>query len=100
MWARFGKAIGGHTRNINVHYYPKKVVYDIPMYNEQRDLGKLVGVQIYQDNSRMVLEFDICRDKFKKDVEYLAIEKCPLPVSTTQSGELSGSDVTSNTSRA
>jgi hypothetical protein len=66
------------------------------MYNEQRDLGKLVGVQIYQDNSRMVLEFDICRDKFKKDVEYLAIEKCT--VSTTQSGAPSGSDETSNTS--
>jgi hypothetical protein len=96
MWARFGKALGGHTRDINVRYYPKKVVYDIPMYNEQRDLGKLVGVQIYQDNSRMVLEFDICRDKFKKDVEYLAIEKCT--VSTTQSGAPSGSDATSNTS--
>jgi hypothetical protein len=96
MWARFGKALGGHTRNINVHYYPKKVVYDIPMYNEQRDLGKLVGVQIYQDNSRMVLEFDICRDKFKKDVEYLAIEKCTELM--TQSGAASGSDATSNTS--
>jgi len=96
MWSRFGKALGGHTRNINVHYYPKKVVYDIPMYNEQRDLGKLVGVQIYQDNSRMVLEFDICRDKFKKDVEYLAIEKCTE--STTQSGAVSGSGATSNTS--
>jgi hypothetical protein len=96
MWARFGKALGGHTRNINVHYYPKKVVYDIPMYNEQRDLGKLVGVQIYQDNSRMLLEFDICRDKFKKDVEYLAIEKCTELM--TQSGAPSGSDETSNTS--
>jgi hypothetical protein len=96
MWARFGKAIGGHAREINVHYFPKKVVYDIPMYNEQRDLGKLVGVQINQDNSRMLLEFDICRDKFKKDVEYLAIEKCT--VSTTQSGAPSGSDETSNTS--
>ena len=95
MWARFGKAIGGHTRNINVHYYPKKVVYDIPMYNEQ--VGKLVGVQIYQDNSRMVLEFDICRS-FKRDVEYLAIEKCPSLESTTQSGQASGSDETSNTS--
>ena len=95
MWARFGKALGGHTRNMNVHYYPKKLVYDIPMYNEQRDLGKLVGVQIYQDNPRMVLEFDICRDKFKKDVEYLAIEKCTE--STTPNGAASGSDETSNT---
>ena len=96
MWSRFGKALGGHAREINVHYYPKKVVYYIPMYNEQMDLVNLVGVQIYQDISRMVLEFDICRDKFKKDVEYLAIEKCTE--STTQSGAVSGSGATSNTS--
>ena len=96
MWARFGKALGGHTRNMNVHYYPKKLVYNIPMYNESRDLGKLVGVEIDHTYSRIILEFDICRDKFKKDVEYLAIEKCT--VSTTQSGAPSGSDETSNTS--
>ena len=95
MWARFGKALGGHAREINVHYFPKKVVYDIPMYTEQRDLGKLIGVQIYQDNSRILVEFDICRDKFKKDVEYLAIEKCTE--STTPNGAASGSDETSNT---
>jgi hypothetical protein len=68
MLARFGKAFGGHTRDMNVHYYTNKLVYSIPLYGERRELGKLVGVKV--DSNYILLEFDVCRTELKKDQLY------------------------------
>jgi hypothetical protein len=92
MLNRLGKSIGSHYREMAVHYFPTKKTYAIPLYGEQ--LGKLISIEV--KNSWIILDFDI--SKFKNETEYLAIEKCPSPESTTQSGAPSGSDVTSNTS--
>lgn len=68
MLARFGKAWGGHTREIDVRYFTHKLVYKIPLYNERRELGKLVGVKV--DNNYILLEFDVSSNELKKETLY------------------------------
>jgi hypothetical protein len=92
MLNRLGKSIGSHYREMAVHYFPTKKTYAIPLYGEQ--LGKLINIEV--KNSWIILDFDI--SKFKSETEYIPIEKCPSPVSTIPTGDVSGSGVTSNTS--